>query len=283
MWKKRNTAQCTPRISRIYSPVPPRQHNASCRLARMAHSSTLRGATATPRFHHVSAPKSPRSPQQCQVGVSDRERKKKRGKFPGRQEKDPTASGNVQSIHAGGAPRSDAFLPPPSTCYLLASQPILLGGRPSPCRPCPLPHLSQANTAESPTPPTIPQLPRSRSEPLPASPEQEQEDGVTRGWRSTRRCAGAATAACAPSTPTPSTSSSGPSRSTRKLPPCLHLVRRSARIGLVATAQVCWFRDDPVWGGSSRFRARGRSAPARAIGPGSGSPWSLRWLALWIG
>jgi hypothetical protein len=60
-------------------------------------------------------------------------------------------------------------------------------------------------------------------------------------------------------------------------------VRRSARIGLVATAEVCWFRDDPVWGGSSRFRARGRSAPARAIGPGSGSPWSLRWLALWIG
>lgn len=121
MWKKRNTAQCTPRISRIYSPVPPRQHNASCRLARMAHSSTLRGATATPRFHHVSAPTSPRSPQQCQVGVSDRERKKER-KIPGKTRK-RSNSIRERAVYPRGRSASIGRFPPSPFDLLLASQP----------------------------------------------------------------------------------------------------------------------------------------------------------------
>ena len=166
----------------------------------------------------------------------------------------------MQSTRAAQAeeqlPRLEASCLVPSTGY---SPPSLRGPAPqaNPAEPShPSPHASHHSSTAS--------------LPLRAASRLAGAAGSDGGWRSTRQCEGAPTAACAPSTATPSTSSSGPSRSTRKLPSALppsllHLLGRGARIGLVAaSAEVCWFRGDPVGLGARDSCRGGRSPRARS-------------------
>jgi hypothetical protein len=197
--EKNNTAS-QPRwhtAPRYYGPVPPRQHQLP-----PWHAQQNPGPPSMTPSHHVSATKSPPRPQQCQVYISDEE---KRREIPGKARKGSHTIRNVQSIRAaqtGAAALVGGFL----LCPIIPS-------RLSPRTRSPSKHTAEPSHPS----PHASHHSSTASLPLPASPEQ---GGVTGGWRSTRRCAGAATAACAPSTATPSTSSSGPSRSTRKLPPC---------------------------------------------------------------
>lgn len=247
-WGKRHSQSLS-----LCGPVPPHQDNTSHRLPLV----TEPGATPRTPFPHVSTKACPHvhcagsNRQYISTQINSREGTfKKKDKFSGRREKDPTHPKRAiypRRRRAEQEQPSSLLLLPPSTC-----QPI-------PCRcvsaaPLPSPKQTKHSRVIHARLPPFLNRPRSRL---------AGAGGVARGgWRSTRRCAGAATAACAPSMATPSTSSSGPSRSTRKLP-LLRILEtgRADWIGLGAPAEVCWFRDDPVGREGARDSGCGGRSP----------------------